>query len=206
MTANNCVNPHNTHTHPSCTTRSLSWKLIAHVVCAITITLAVVQQTHASDSTLHVNDATIVMPVPSARVMAGYALLMNHSDSTQTLVSVSSDAFARVEMHKSVIENDVAKMRKQKALTIPPHGSLQLEQGGLHLMLMQPSGQLNVGDEVTLEFNFENGANQSVAFKIVSLSHQSGDVKHDPKPDAHDHHSNHTGDHSNHGTEQTTKE
>ncbi len=179
------------------------------MLSAVILSAATFQDSLASDETLHVNDATIVMPVRSARVMAGYATLMNHSQSTQTLVSVSSDVFKRVEMHKSVIENDVAKMRKQPELTIPSHGELKLEQGGLHFMLMQPARQLNAGDKVTLVFNFDNGKKQSIEFNVVPLTHQSGDhaATHKSESNNHDYHnSDWKADHGNHGTDKTTRE
>lgn len=158
----------------------------------------------ASASTVHVEDATVVMPVKSARVMAGYAKLINQTLSTVTLTAISSDAFERVEIHKSIIENDVAKMRKVSALAISPHGSLALEQGGLHLMLMRPTSELDVGDPVTLEFSFDNGETQFVIFNVVSLSQQ--DAKKERGTSSHDNHSDNANSHSNHTGTSTTSQ
>ncbi len=141
---------------------------------------------YASDA-LHVMDARIQMPVKAAKVMAGYATLMNHGAEDKQITAISSDAFQRIEMHKTEIENDVAKMRKQKSLVVTKNESLLLERGGLHLMLMQPVQELNTGDEVVVNLEFKDGTTQSVSFIVDEPVASTGD-DHSSHGNAHKHH------------------
>lgn len=143
----------------------------------------------ASDA-LHVMDARIQMPVKAAKVMAGYATLMNHGAADKQITAISSDAFQRVEMHKTEIENDVAKMRKQKSLVVTKNESLLLERGGLHLMFMQPVQELNTGDEVIINLEFKDGTTQAVSFIVDEPVSSSGD-DHSGHGNAHKHHKQH---------------
>ena len=140
---------------------------------------------YASDA-LHVMNAKIQMPVKAAKVMAGYATLMNHGAQDKEVTAISSDAFQRIEMHKTEIENDVAKMRKQKSLLVMKNESLLLERGGLHLMLIQPVEELNTGDEVVVSFEFKDGSTQAVSFIVDEPVSNTGD-DHSGHGNAHQH-------------------
>lgn len=99
---------------------------------------------------LMIADAWVREGPPTARVLAGYMRLMNHSDAPITVHGVESSAFGRVEMHRTVVENGVARMLPQETLTVPPHGELVLEPGGYHLMLIDAKAPLRAGDRITL--------------------------------------------------------
>lgn len=75
---------------------------------------------------------------PMPRMKAGYMTLTNNTDAAITITRVSSPQFGRAEIHETVIEDDVSRMRPVGNLTIAAGGSVSLEPGGKHLMLMQP--------------------------------------------------------------------
>ncbi|MFK7816378.1 MAG: copper chaperone PCu(A)C [Gammaproteobacteria bacterium] len=87
---------------------------------------------------------------PNAGALAGYVTITNHTDQDRTLVSAKSEQFNVVEIHRTIVENGVAKMRRQKDLPIPAGGSLVLEPGSYHLMLMTPKSAFKANDEVTV--------------------------------------------------------
>ncbi len=80
---------------------------------------------------------------------AGYFALTNNTDGVITISSVVSPEFESVEIHESLLENGVAKMRRIPELSIPANSTLTLERGGKHLMLMRPTGSAN---QITLNF------------------------------------------------------
>lgn len=82
------------------------------------------------------SDVSVSGPMP--RMKAGYMTLTNNSDEAITITRVSSPQFGRAEIHETVIEDDIARMRPVGELTIDAGGSVRLERGGMHLMLMQP--------------------------------------------------------------------
>ena len=72
---------------------------------------------------------------PGAKVGAGFMLLRN-AGAADRVVGASSPAGGRVEMHVTMREGDVMKMREVKAFEVPAGGSFELKPGGAHLMLM----------------------------------------------------------------------
>jgi copper(I)-binding protein len=88
---------------------------------------------------------------------AAYMTLENHSDQTERLISVTSDAAAVVEIHETSMENDVMQMHPVDGVDIPANGSAELKPGGLHIMLMDVQRDLQPEDIVTLTLTFESG-------------------------------------------------
>ncbi|WP_440999724.1 copper chaperone PCu(A)C [Fodinibius sp. SL11] len=86
---------------------------------------------------------------------AAYLRISNGTASTDTLVSFSSDVAEKVELHKS-IENDDGTTSMQPAgqQVIPAGEKLQLEPGGLHLMLINLTREVAVGDSLQLSLEF----------------------------------------------------
>lgn len=110
--------------------------------------------------------AWILLPPKGSMSMAGYAEIGNSTGKPVTIVSASSDAFKRVELHRTVIENGQATMRPVDALTLPDGGMARLSPGGMHLMLMQPTVMLAAGQHVTVRFRFAGGGEVTGDFAV----------------------------------------
>ena len=104
----------------------------------------------ASKPPLVATDIVITEPLPGKRMSAGYLSLTNNTDVAITISSVVSPEFEAVEIHESLLEDGVAKMRRIPVLSIPAGATLTLERGGKHLMLMRPTGDTQ---QVTLNFH-----------------------------------------------------
>ena len=89
----------------------------------------------------------ITAPLPGRPMSAGFLVLRNTTDEAIRITGVSSPQFGSVEIHETTIENGIARMRRLDALVVPAHGSVTLERGGKHLMLMRAR---DLGDGVTL--------------------------------------------------------
>ena len=90
---------------------------------------------------------------PGVPMRAAYLRLENPGTDAVRITSVSSPEFGKVELHETVMENDVARMRPVGELVVPPGDEVRLERGGMHLMLMRPVPAADRGDAVTLEFH-----------------------------------------------------
>ena len=123
----------------------------------------------ASDQIM-VEDAWIREAPPGAAAMAGYMILHNHGDSERSLVSASSPAFASVQLHRTVMEEGMAKMVHQKAITVPAGGSVTFKPKDYHLMLMKPKQALKAGDTVEVTLVFEDGNSMTVPYEVRSAS------------------------------------
>lgn len=97
---------------------------------------------------LDVDDPWIREAPPGAMMTAAYARFINRTDKPITLDGASSSAFDSVELHHTVVEGGLFKMKPDAGLTIPAGERAALEPGGWHLMLMEPKAPLKAGDRV----------------------------------------------------------
>jgi hypothetical protein len=111
----------------------------------------------ADGGELHFQDPWVRAAPPTVKVLAAYFVLTNKDATTRRITRVSSPAFERVEIHRSVMQGDMAHMAHQKELAIPPHGTVTLKPGGLHLMLIGAIKPLHRGDSVPITLSFQNG-------------------------------------------------
>ena len=103
---------------------------------------------------LVVSELEITKPMPGRSMSAGYLVLTNNTDEPLRITSVDSPHFGSVEVHETTITDGVSRMRELVELIVPAHGSVTLERGGKHLMLMRPT---DLEDTVVLQF-FSGGA------------------------------------------------
>nr|WP_051407135.1 copper chaperone PCu(A)C [Nocardia sp. CNY236] len=90
---------------------------------------------------------------------AAFANLHNDSDTARTVVSASSPAADRVELHESVMENGTQIMRpKRDGFSIPAHGEKHLQPGGDHIMFMDLRAPLRTGAETSVTLTFDDGS------------------------------------------------
>ena len=96
------------------------------------------------------------MPGGMDLITAACMPLENPGGTDQRLVAVESDATDTVEIHETTVENDVMQMRPIEGVEIPAGGSVVLQPGGKHIMLINVP-ELNEGDTVSLTPVFESG-------------------------------------------------
>jgi copper(I)-binding protein len=94
-------------------------------------------------------DVVVTAPAAGMPMAAGYLRIGNRSGSDIRITRVSSPEFGAVEMHETIIEDGVARMRAITALEIANGDTMVFEPGGKHLMLMQPFGEPRA---ITLNF------------------------------------------------------
>jgi len=88
---------------------------------------------------------------------AGYLTVHNPSSQEVQVTDVESADFGSVELHATVTEDGVAKMRREEAVPVPPHGTVDFEPGGRHLMMFDPVRPLTEGDTVNLTVTLSDG-------------------------------------------------
>ena len=81
----------------------------------------------------------VTKPMPGMRMSAGYLSLTNNTDSAIRITRVLSPQYQSVQLHESIIENGIARMRQIPVLEIPAGETVSLQRGGKHLMLMRPT-------------------------------------------------------------------
>ena len=91
----------------------------------------------------------IKQPVADMRMSAGYLTLRNASDQQIRINHIESPDLESVEMHESVLENGISRMRAIPEILIPAGQSVTFEAGAMHLMMRHP---VQTPDIVTLQF------------------------------------------------------
>ena len=104
----------------------------------------------APEAPLVATDVEVTRPMPGRHMSAGFLVLSNNTDAEIRITSVTSPQFGSVEIHETTVVDGVSRMRKLEALVVPARGSVTLERGGKHLMLMRAG---DLGDTVTLQLH-----------------------------------------------------
>ena len=98
---------------------------------------------------LSASDVVVTQSVPGMPMSAGYFKLTNNSGQAISISHVTSPQFASVQMHETIIKDEVARMVALETLVLQPGETVSFEPGGKHPMLMRPVDDI---DSVTLEF------------------------------------------------------
>ena len=90
-----------------------------------------------------------------AKTAALYMTLVNKGNAEDHLVTVSTPAAGKAEVHSTTTENGVTHMAPVAALTVKPGTPMVLKPGGYHVMLMDLKAPLVAGQSFTLSLTFE---------------------------------------------------
>ncbi len=120
------------------------------------IRAAVATGSGTSDS-MGEDSGTMDESMASGGTSAAYMILINNSDEADRLISATTDVAETVELHISEMADDgVMSMRPVENIEIPANSQVELQPGGLHIMLIGLTQNLNDGDTVNLTLNMEN--------------------------------------------------
>lgn len=100
----------------------------------------------------------IATPTPNGQsTSAGYMMILNDGAEPDQLLSVSSAAARRVDIHETRVESGgVMRMFPiAGGVTIPSQGSVAFSPGGLHLMIAGLRAPLAEGQRIPLTLNFQ---------------------------------------------------
>jgi periplasmic copper chaperone A len=87
---------------------------------------------------------------------AAYFMVMNHGNTPDRLISLSTPVAGRAELHRDEVTNGVMRMRPTGPLTLAPGEMITLKPGGgLHVMLLDLKEPLRAGEQFRLTLTFE---------------------------------------------------
>ena len=125
-------------------------------------------------------NAVVRQPPPAAEITAGFLEIINDSDEDDVLLSASAAFAARVEIHQTLNDNGVMRMRPlPQGMAVGGGDSIVLQPGGAHLMFFGVDAVAPDGEEVVLNFaqrgaltvRFSVGAPATPAAEAHSHSH-----------------------------------
>jgi len=145
-------------------------------VLVITAMAAMAAQS-AWAANLSVTDAWARATMPGQKVSGAYMQLQ--SDADARLVSASSPAVPRVEVHEMKMDGDVMRMREVKSIELPKGKTVSLEPGGYHIMLMNLTKPIAAGEVIPLTLVVESGGKrQTIEVKAEARAPGSGAMSH----------------------------
>lgn len=136
---------------------------------SLLVTLSTALPSTAGAAELQLTQGEVRVPMPGRTVTAGYFSLVNNSAAAVELVKASSSAFARVELHQHIKQDDVMRMVEVEAISVDPGATLVFQPGGLHLMLFEPQVALTVGDTVSVTLYFADNTTKELQLPLTAM-------------------------------------
>ena len=110
-------------------------------------------------------------PGAKGQTSAAYLSISNGTASQDSIISMSSKAATKAEIHKSYKgENGIMGMRPAPGQVIPSGEDLYLQPGGLHIMLMKLNSDLGVKDSIDLSIKFKHVGTKTVNIPVKTQS------------------------------------
>ncbi len=98
---------------------------------------------------------------------AAYFVIENGAGTDDTLLSVSSEIASATEVHMSMeMDGGVMSMQMQESVPVPAKGKVEFKPGGLHVMFVELTQDLKVGETIILVFNFEHAGAKTIEVPI----------------------------------------
>jgi len=106
---------------------------------------------------------------PGQSNSAIFMMLKNNSPLSVSLIKAQSAVAENVELHAHMVDNGVMKMRQVPEIAVPGNGSIKLQPGGYHIMLIGLKQDLNEGDKVRVRLYFSNGSMSIVELPVKKV-------------------------------------
>jgi copper(I)-binding protein len=148
-------------------------KPFAILILALTINLSANLADAQSTGTIAVANPFSRATPGNSKVGAGFMTITNKGSVADRLVSVTSSAAEKIQIHETQKQGGVTKMRElPDGLPIAAGKIVTLTPGGYHLMLIGLKVQLKQGDKVPITLNFEKSGKVEVVLDVQGIGAQ----------------------------------
>ena len=104
-----------------------------------------------------------------AKVGAGYMVIENRGAMADRLIGGSVEAATGFEIHDTVVENGVMRMRQLSDLELPPGEAIHVKPGGRHIMFVDLEYPLAAGQKAKGRLQFERAGRLEVEFEVIRM-------------------------------------
>jgi periplasmic copper chaperone A len=138
------------------TQRPILPPLLLTVLCAAAA-FVVAPPALAQTPVLTAHDAWAREPM-GGRTMTGVFVVVENAGTTpRAIVSASTDAAEKVELHEMKNDGGMMRMSPVKQIDVPARGKVELKPGSFHVMLFGIKGTPAAGDTMQLTLTFDDG-------------------------------------------------
>lgn len=104
----------------------------------------------------------------TGQTTGGFLTIKNTGTTADRLLGASCGAAAMTQVHETVMDGDVMRMREVPSIEIPAGGMVELKHGGYHIMLMDLKQDVKAGETTTCTLKFENAGEVTVTLNVMS--------------------------------------
>ncbi len=119
-----------------------------------------------SEPIIEIKDPWVRAVPPNMNMTAGYMTIVNTGTTDDYIIGVSSDISGMAEIHETIEENSIVKMRHVMKLKIPAGKTVKLQPGGYHIMFMNLKRKLKTGDKVNITIEFEKSGKKNITADV----------------------------------------
>jgi copper(I)-binding protein len=121
-------------------------------------------------ASLNVDSAWARVSPPGAQVGVAYMTLFNPGTAPVVIASIATPVAANAQVHVTINDNGMMKMRQVTPLVVAAGELLSLEPGGKHMMLMGLREGLVAGTDVEINLILESGEIVSIAVPVSQVN------------------------------------
>jgi copper(I)-binding protein len=123
-----------------------------------------------SQGPVRIDEAWARATPPGGKVGGAFVTLRNTGETPDRLVSASSAAAQKVELHTHIMDGDVMRMREvEGGIPLPPGETVKLQPGGFHIMLLGLGQGLKAGSHFPLTLIFEKAGSVQVEVPVEAM-------------------------------------
>jgi len=116
-------------------------------------------------------DGPYVRAVPPGQPnSAAFMTLRNAGNAGHAVVAAAGRVAKVVELHTHTMVNGMMKMRRIPRIDVAANSSTELKPGGLHIMLIDLTRPLRVGDTVALTLKFADGSEKHIEAPVRTIA------------------------------------
>lgn len=124
-------------------------------------------KTFATESGLVIQNATIRIPPPAITTTAMFLKITNKSSQDVGLLKVSGDFAGNFELHTMEMAGGKMKMRPLNMIEVKKKSSVELQSGGMHIMIFNVKKPLKAGEIYKVKMLFNNKQEIEVDAKVI---------------------------------------
>jgi periplasmic copper chaperone A len=152
----------------------MNHRLLLQLAAALSLTvasiLAIATAGRAQGEGIEVREVFSRATIGQATSGAVYLTIVNHASSPDRLMSASTPVAARTDLHMTVRDGDVVRMRRLETIDIQAGGTVTFEPGGAHVMLTGLAAPLSEGESFELTLEFETAGPMTLEVPVKSIA------------------------------------
>ncbi|WP_164156735.1 copper chaperone PCu(A)C [Sandarakinorhabdus rubra] len=135
---------------------------------AVLLAILLAPATAAKPVAVQISQPVVRLAHPAAKTGAGFMVITNSGLRADRLLAVETQAATRADLHGTISDGGVMRMRAQAGgVAVPAGGRVAFTPGGLHVMFIGLKGPFPVGSTVSARLRFAGAGTVDVRFRVV---------------------------------------